>query len=244
MYDDMKGGWKWLTGDASWEDHGGQWVKRLKGTKRYFVIRFDSYKDDSKELRYCCDVMSVNIAMTHEQKQQILKCYGHRLVAQHDEQGQILGYAIESESGDVLAGCVAQADLDVQALILVECAVGYGAYAPHHSFESSHRPLNLRAQGRRAAEALMRDEADLERSLARPVNAIGSTALEYERGDIMAALTRDPDTTQKGILRKMGTDKPHCPKCGEPARAAVIDETGVSCVMHAGGGFECGGGDA
>lgn len=69
-------------------------------------------------------------------------------------------------------------------LYLVEVLFGYGAKAPLFSAE---------AGGRVVARRLGRSEArkiDIDAAMDRPVNKIGSTALEYMRGDIFSALGR------------------------------------------------------
>lgn len=90
-------------------------------------------------------------------------------------------------SGDILASV----NEDTFERILVECAIQHGLGAPLNDFTGSVRPLNVRAEARRYAESCIRDAGLLETRLARPVNAIGSTASEYGRGDIDSALKRD-----------------------------------------------------
>jgi hypothetical protein len=58
-------------------------------------------------------------------------------------------------------------------------------------------------EARRYAEKCMRNADLLAERLARPVNKIGSTAEEYGRGDIDAALLRPPFDTTKRIMLKI-----------------------------------------
>lgn len=191
----MRGGWKRLGGDMSWEDYGGTWVKRLKGTTRYFVIRFENGHEYDPELPlYMCDLLSVDVGALLSDKdrlQSVLRSCGWRMT---DE-------GIVSDQGDVVAPTDKP---EIMALVLVESAVGCGAYAPmgiEHSAE--HRPLNLRALVRREADDLMRDESRVSDALARPVNRVGSTADEYERGDLDSALERGPFDTAKNLMRRL-----------------------------------------
>lgn len=39
---DMRGGWRWLTGDVSWQDYGGKWVKQIGKSRAYVCLSFDN----------------------------------------------------------------------------------------------------------------------------------------------------------------------------------------------------------
>lgn len=198
-YDDMRGGWKWLTGDMSWEDYGGQWVKRIGKTYRYVVLRFENGKEHDHELpRYMCDAVSVDVSALLEdgRVEDVLKTCGMRLVYEEND------CRIYSDSGDEIASL--ENDEERFRLILVETAVSHGAHAPLGcSASADSYPLRVRAVSRRAADELIRHEEKLEAALNRPVNQVGSTALEYERGDLCSALHRGEDDPRKALLRRI-----------------------------------------
>lgn len=70
-----------------------------------------------------------------------------------------------------------------------ESCYGYGAKAPMFSESGGNRRELIRA-GKREARLLASDADEIAMRMERPVNAIGSTANEYMRGDINAAMTR------------------------------------------------------
>jgi hypothetical protein len=86
---------------------------------------------------------------------------------------------------------------------VVECCIQYGLGAPLETFTGNKYPERIRAQARRYAEECMRDSTLLQDRLARPVNAIGSTAAEYGRGDIDSALHRGPSDAAKQLMRQL-----------------------------------------
>jgi len=103
---------------------------------------------------------------------------------------------IDTHSGSIVAtGSAAEA-------CIVECCAQYGLGAPLEQF-CGKRSINVRAEARRFAEQCMKDAALVERQLDRPVNAIGSTARDFGRGDITAGLHRAPFDGTKNLVRKM-----------------------------------------
>lgn len=73
-----------------------------------------------------------------------------------------------------------------------EACHGYGARAPMGSWEGNNAHKLLREAGKEARDLDPRNGCNILRGmkLASPVNAIGSTAEEYARGDIYSALAR------------------------------------------------------
>jgi hypothetical protein len=118
---------------------------------------------------------------------------------------------------------------------LAEMCAQYGASAPIASEAGSNRRETMRAGYRAANEAL--DPDALEEMLARPVNAIGSTAAEFMRGDIDSAIKRGLASGNRDaqIFAKMqdaatidcpacyGAD-PECPTC--KGRGKVVQTFG------------------
>lgn len=197
-------GFKWLTGDMSWEDYGGAWFKAIPGTRNYFVIRYENGHEHDKELpRHMVEVKSVDVgAMGDERANQILSSCGFKIV----------GDEIVSDSGDVLA---LRSDVATWDHIIVDAALGYGACAPLDDYSGDTGMRQLVRAACRSAVAMMNDAVLLKAALDRPVNAIGSTAAEYAAGDITSALSRGPYDTSKQIMRHVhgmtpfGPSEPH-----------------------------------
>lgn len=192
-------GWKDIGSDMSWSDYGGKWARRSPDGS-YYVIDWTNMYDACGEeeckrdgqSEYVCEVKRVNLAgLRPDNITSALQCVGLRLTAE----------GIVSESGDLISGTADSRGR--RELVLVEACVAYGCAEPIESFSGDIYPLRIRAEARRYAESCMRDAGLLAERLARPVNAIGSTAEEYGRGDIDAALSRGPFDMTKQIMRKM-----------------------------------------
>lgn len=86
---------------------------------------------------------------------------------------------------------------------VAEMCAQYGAAAPLHSESGNNRRECMRAVYREA-DALLNSSA-LEDAMARPVNALGSTAAEYMRGDFESAMARGVESGDPSarILAKM-----------------------------------------
>lgn len=199
-------GWTELAGDVSWEDYGGMWTKKARDGS-YYVLKFTNLweaagKEDGFP-QYECEVKRIDFTdLPMEEIDSALRCCGFKRIS--GPLGLGLEKIVDEHSGDILA----DTDTDVHQyfLVLVQCCIDYGIGAPLESLTSDHRPLNVRAKARRYAEQCMKDGDLLDARLDRSVNAIGSTAREYGKGDINAALRRDSPGTNPvamGIMRKM-----------------------------------------
>jgi hypothetical protein len=93
---------------------------------------------------------------------------------------------------------------DIYEIVLTECCVSYGCYAPLDSVSGNSYPERVRAAARRLADELMQNEASLEDKLQSPVNALGSTAREYMQGDFQSAMDRalNPPVRVKQVKQK------------------------------------------
>lgn len=177
-------GWTDIGSDVNWEDYGGKWARRAADSS-YYVVDFtsmwetcgeDNCKSDGQD-RYVVEVKRVDLtALSADQITRALECVSLDL---------------------------AEVPEDNRETALVEACVSYGLIQPLESFSGDVYPARLRAQARRYAETCMRDAALLAERLARPVNKIGSTAEEYGRGDIDAALDRGPFDARKNLMRKL-----------------------------------------
>jgi len=71
---------------------------------------------------------------------------------------------------------------------IAEACQSYGAYAP--MWEGSSNNLSKLLREARRQSRMLDDEAERYERLSRPVNAIGSSALEYMQGDLISPLAR------------------------------------------------------
>jgi hypothetical protein len=86
---------------------------------------------------------------------------------------------------------------------VAEMCAQYGAAAPLHSENGNNRREVMRAAYRAADDLLSPDT--FSDAMARPVNALGSTAEEYMRGDLDAAMARGVESGDPSarLLAKM-----------------------------------------
>lgn len=90
-------------------------------------------------------------------------------------------------------------------LAIAEACFQYGAKAPLSSMSSADRDDNLQKM-RLTADKLSNSVA-LQKALEQPVNAMGSSALEYMRGDLIAAIKRGAeagDLAARTMAKTMG----------------------------------------
>lgn len=90
------------------------------------------------------------------------------------------------------------------SIALALCMFTYGAKAPLWS-DSANCARDLVREARRESRALEGDAEAYEARMARPVNALGSTAAEFARGDMASALGRGLEAGDKraGIIAQM-----------------------------------------
>ncbi len=191
-------GWKTLCSDMNWIDYHGMWAKRAKDGS-FYVLRWTNMIDAMGE-RDCaadgidtfeCDIKRVPLGeLPAKEVAKALECCG----LYEGELG-----AVYSDSGDEIASANEQ---ERAAFVKVEACIQYGLGEPLETFTSSKYPVRLRARARRAAEAFMKNASALQSALDRPVNAIGSTAREYGRGDYDTAMMRG-GTPLHALMRKI-----------------------------------------
>jgi len=186
------GSFKFLTGDVNFADYGGKWCRKV-GERRYHVIELLNWEETVGEREASEIGATYNVSLSEIDLDQIdtsdaLKSCGWYL----DSDGLLF-----SEAGDQIA------DLETQDLAIVDACHGYGCKAPL-SDESGNSYRALIANARKLSRSLDAPEKRAV-ALAKPVNALGSTALEYMRGDIDSAIDRgmsagDPKALLMGRL--------------------------------------------
>jgi len=173
-------GWTDVGSDVNWVDYHGKWARKAADGSWYvldWTNMVDACGAEGEDCPYVCEVKRVDLSdLSAETLKSALDCVGLDL----DD--------VKPEHRD----CA-----------LVEACVSYGCAQPLESFSGAKYPERIRANARRYAEQCMKDAALLAERLARPVNRIGSTAAEYGRGDIDAALSRGPFDTGKNLMRKL-----------------------------------------
>ncbi len=168
-------------GDINFLDYGGKWVRQIKGTRRFHIVDITNMdeacgRDNEGYPKYCVELNEVDLdALTPENLKRV-----------------------ESSCGPW--------DEDISDLWIAEACHGYGLKSPLEQWSGNAGMAMLR----KARSESKRLEADsdayaYEERMERPVNAIGSTAREYGRGDIDSALTRgiatgDPTAKLMGKL--------------------------------------------
>jgi len=195
--------WQDIGSDVNWSEYGGKWAKRARDGS-WYVVEFTNMweacgEDDCKrdgQPQYVVEARRIDLSdlddKTLKSALDCISCNLENVPEKHRE------------------------------LAKVEACASYGCYQPLDSFSGDHYPARVRADARRACEALMRDADALEMALDRPVNRIGSTAREFGRGDIYAALNRGPFDTGKNIMRKL-SGLPEVPSGSERAPAAPAE---------------------
>lgn len=167
--------WIDIGSDVNWEDHGGTWAKKAKDGS-WYVLRFENM----------CEAVGREWGDRDPYLAEIKRIDFSEL---SEEQLRSARSCIGAED-----------ECSVEEQLYACHAYGHGA--PVDSFYG-RRADRVRAEARRAADRYAADAAGLAKRLARPVNAIGSTAAEYGRGDINAALNRGPFDPTKQLMRHM-----------------------------------------
>jgi hypothetical protein len=125
---------------------------------------------------------------------------------------------LDAISPETIASAVRSCGSDEDAtsdVAIAEMCKSYGAAAPLDSY-SGNNWHKLMREARRDAQTYARDSAALDEKMSRPVNAIGSTAAEYMRGDLDSAITRGLASGNKDaqIMAKMQDAATiDCPAC-------------------------------
>jgi hypothetical protein len=170
-------GWQELSGDINWEDYGGKWCFRDPNNPRHFyVIRHDNMAEHMSEREIEESGLDLHVSTVY-------------LVDLADTCPDTVQSAMECCGLD-FDDWMTPPTVEERELAIVDCLVSYGAAAPMGEETHPHRADVARANARRQVEALVGNSDRREALLSRPVNAIGSTAREYARGDFGSAMSR------------------------------------------------------
>lgn len=190
-------GFKFLTGDVCFTDHGGKWVRKV-GYGRYHVIELTNWEDacgrDAEGgPTYNLDLSEINIGDSERAREALESC-GWAILQEGLEAGSV--YC--PHSGDIVATG------ESVSLCIVEAMHSAGSKAPLDSADGNNWRQLFREMVR-ASKALDEPAAHAA-AMARPVNRIGSTAAEYAAGDVRSAVLRglaDGDPKAE-LLAKIG----------------------------------------
>lgn len=179
-------GFHFFTGDVNWLDYGGVWMRHIDG-ERFHFIRLDNMdeacgRDNEGHPTYNVDLSEVDLAeIPWTEIASALQC----------------------------CGCSdPEAATGIEIAELAECVLSYGIASPLHSVNTNNAHKGI-AECRRESYRLTRDADAYEAAMERPVNAIGSTAREFGKGDINSAMVRGIQAGDPAA-RIMGKMYDHC----------------------------------
>lgn len=191
-------GWIELYADVNWQEHGGTWGRPVVNRQwmgDWVLLLFTNWQstlgrdfDPEKDKKYCCEVRLLEIPRID---------LHHRKFAMHGS-----GYSLDDDGRLVVdKRGVKQSERDGAVILAAALAMsGYGAPTDD---VYGNRADRVRAEARRYAEDLRRDEHLRAIALERQVNEIGSTAREMGAGDLESALHRGPFDQEKNLVRKL-----------------------------------------
>lgn len=187
-----------LTGDMDWEEYGGSWYRKVD--HRFHVVKIFDWReavgeDEASEIDGTHHIELVEVDTNDEDRiKPALECCGYYA----DEDGNIV-----CDSGDMLAELK---DEDTWRLIVCEAMVSYGSFANIHDYSGSDLD-KMFATMLAESNQMVDNPGAYERRMNRPVNAIGSTAREMQRGDINSALLRGlaSGDERAELMVRMGT---------------------------------------
>jgi hypothetical protein len=173
----MKTG-KWTySGDVNMLDYGGKNIRAI-GSRRYQIV----------------ELVNMDEACGRDNQGQSRYNVALRLVD--------LNTLSEKNIGDALSCCGIEDD-EPSDDVLAEACDSYGCHAPLEQWNGNNARKLLRSAYAEAKSLL--DSEQLKDRLQRPVNKIGSSAMEFMRGDFMPAVQRGCESGQADarIMAKM-----------------------------------------
>lgn len=172
---------EFLTGDVSWEDYGGMWCRRVD--HRFHVVKILNWEDavgsagaSGTDGTHHIELVEVDTNDVEQAKSGLDSCGYY-----NDEDGNIV-----TDQGDILAELK---DEGRWRLVICEAMAQCGHSAPldqETGSDLSQLFNNVLIQ----SNTYVDDEEAYEKRMNRPVNRIGSTAREMQKGDINSALLR------------------------------------------------------
>jgi len=179
--------WHDLCSDVNWTDYDGSWARKVTET-RYLVIQFENCREwGDGATGYHVSLSEVDLNAPN-----VLNAY---------RSSDVPLDGIDEYGEDI--------PKDRYRLMCVWACHSYGIKAP--LFQASGRNVRkLVAAAKREARRLIGSKAEYRKRMARPVNALGSMAREYQRGEIHKAVVRgvlagDPKAE---IMAKLGMARP------------------------------------
>lgn len=157
------GKWSGNLGDVSYLDYGGFWIRKV-GARVYQTIELTNMDEACGRDNAGRARYVVELSLID------LDAIGEREIAS-------------------ALRCCGSEKHEIDDTERAYCCHQYGCKAPLGSYEGNNAGKLLR-EARSEAHALARNTDELDERMSRPVNAIGSTASEYMRGDLNAAMVR------------------------------------------------------
>jgi len=168
---------KVLSGDVNFVDYGGTWYRRV-GKRRYHVMELLNWEEACGE-RYHGDLYNVSLS-------------------------EVDLMSLPPSALKSALDCVGCEEDEPSDLMLVDACFSYGAKAPLGEFNSNnYRALMTEA---RALSAELDDPVSHAEAMARPVNAMGASALSFMQGDVWG---RAPGAVRMAVkMKKVPSDDP------------------------------------
>ena len=178
-----------LTGDCCWEDHGGKWYRQT-GASTYLVIELHPWEGEEGPdgASHTVGLSEVDLSDAEALTEALQSC----------------GWALDPKAPGRVYCPYDGSDVGGSDLVKVEAMHGHGSKAPLGEWSGGSwsdqgygmewddptkaiRKLLSKA-GKKAAS--MDDPEVYEDEMGKPVNAIGSSAREYQRGELMEPIFR------------------------------------------------------
>jgi hypothetical protein len=197
-------------------DETGKWGRKVAHTRWHVIHSHEWDEDDNPGYKYTVDLSEIDLTDL-ERAQEAARSCGWEIRLNKAGKGLLLeGVPLHIE---VPYTGVIMDDPKIVVRALVEAMHDFGAKAPLGQWNGNNRGA-LRKLAR--DESLQLDDPQAhEEAMGRPVNALGSTAREYARGDIVSAIKRG---VESGNQAAKLMDKMYRAAKGHTLGGAVIKE--------------------
>lgn len=169
-------------------DETGKWGREVAPNRWHVIHSHEWDENDNPGCKYTVDLSEIDLTDLERAIEAARSC-GWELRLNKEGKGLIIdGVPIHIEvpyTGDLMD------DPKVVRHALVEAMHGFGAKAPLGEWNGNNRNA-LRKLAREESRLLDDPEAH-DAAMNKPVNALGSTAREYARGDLVSAIKRGLD---------------------------------------------------
>ena len=169
---------KFLIGDVDYVEHGGKWYRRT-GATAFHIIELMKWEEVCGERGPGDTTYNVSLSEVDISDTERLK-------------DALSGYGWEEEG-------------ELPELAKVEAMHGHGAKAPLEEY-NGNAWRKLMQEARADSREIMSSDEKYEEAMSKPVNKIGSTAREYQHGDMLSGVLRGvaEGNAEAELMLKMG----------------------------------------